>query len=531
MREMKRCLAVAVALIPALAFAPASNANQSPVGCTGSNPVVRFATETMNQLDSFVRPGDSIVLGARISNMGSSACDLSEISVTVRLPASDGTPGEVRTLASDVDLAGGAAVEGFTEGAPYVVDLDEGIFNAPLSISWQATVHGGDQDTVISGEGTGLEIKLTRPRTSLQIEADRYSGGPPLTVGFTYSLTNQSPASNTGVGGPSLAPGGTGGLRDLLSDAACAPLVYQSGDQPSLVGEPALDPGETWKFTCSRTFLLPGTYESQPLITGSSSVDSRPWPQPASGFIPVTVFGSDLTITKSHEGDLLAGGSGTYEVLVSNSGSLASTGTVTVTDQIPEGLTVTAISGEGWNCDLATASCSRADSLPVGGSFPPVIVDVTVADDPPSLVTNVATVSGGGESVAAGTNNDASDPTKIRKPTQPEPPKGNVFKVVGSTSLGNGMVSLKVRVPGAGILIVDDAKKIDLVRATRKKTRKSGNVKVVLKANRQLRRTLARSGASRKVKIRVSFTAAGNPPNVSPISAFRQVTFDLRPPA
>ena len=216
---------------------------------------------------------------------------------------------------------------------------------------------------------------------------------------------------------------------------------------------------------------------------------------------------------------------------MSNSGSLASTGTVTVTDQIPEGLTVTAISGEGWNCDLATASCSRADSLPVGGSFPPVIVDVTVADDPPSLVTNVATVSGGGESVAAGTNNDASDPTKIRKPTQPEPPKGNVFKVVGSTSLGNGMVSLKVRVPGAGILIVDDAKKIDLVRATRKKTRKSGNVKVVLKANRQLRRTLARSGASRKVKIRVSFTAAGNPPNVSPISAFRQVTFDLRPPA
>jgi uncharacterized repeat protein (TIGR01451 family) len=522
---------VAVALILALAFAPATNASQSPVGCTGSNPVVRFATETMNQLDSFVRPGDSIVLGARISNMGSTACDLTEMTVTVRLPASDGTPGEVRTLASNVGLAAGGAVEVPTEGAPYVVDLNEGIFNAPLSISWQATVHSGEEDAVISGEGTGLEIKLTRPRTTLQIEADKYSGGPPLAVGFTYSLTNQSPASDAGTGGPSLVPGGTGGLRDLLSDAACAPLVYQSGDQPSLVGEPALDPGETWKFTCSRTYLLPGTYESQPLITGSSSVDSRPWPQPASGFTPVTVFGSDLTITKSHQGDLIAGGNGTYEVLVSNSGSLASTGTVTVTDQMPEGLAATAISGEGWNCDLATASCSRADSLPVGGSFPPVIVEVTVADDPPSLVTNIATVSGGGESVAAGTNNEASDPTKIRKPTQPEPPKGKVFRIVGSTSLGNGMVSLKVRVPVAGVLIVDDARKTDLVRTARKKTRKSGTVKVILKANRKLRQIVARKGTSRKVKIRVSFTAAGNPPNVSPISAFRQVTFDLRPPS
>lgn len=531
MREIKLCLAVAVALISALIPVPAANALQSPAGCTGSNPTVRFASETRALLGTSARQGDYIVLGVRISNMGSTACDLSDFKVEVRLPAANGSPGEVRTLASGVALAGGTSVEVFADGAPYTVNLDEGVFSAPISISWQATVHGGDEETVISGEDNGQEVRITRPRTSLQIEADRYSGGPPLAVGFTYSLTNQSPTSDSGTTGPSLVPEGTGGIRDLLSDSACAPLIYQSGDEPSLAGEPTLDPGETWKFACSRTYLLPGTYESQPLITGSSSADSRPWPQPAAVFPPVTVFGTDLTITKSHRGDLLAGGDGTYRVIVTNSGSLDSSGVVTVTDRIPEALSATAISGEGWDCDLATVSCSRTDPLPVGSSFPPVNVEVTAAEDPPTSVINIATVSGGGESLAAAINNEVSDPTNIRKPTRPEPPKGKVFKVVGATSLGNGVASLKVRVPAKGLLIIDDAKKPDLVRTVRKRIMNAGTVKVTLKANGKLRRALARKGTSSRVKIRVSFTAAGNPPSVSPISAFRQVTFDLRPPA
>ncbi len=535
MREIKRCLAAAAALILVLALVPAAESHQSPATCVKSNPVVRFASETINQAGT-VRQGDSIDLGARVSNLGPGACDLSGITIKVRLPNPDGSPGEIRTLASNVSVDAGGVVEGFTGTPPYVVNLDEGVFGASMSISWETTVHDGDPESVISGEGNPLRFELTRPRTSLQIEADKPSGAPPLKVGFTYSLTNLSPLPTSGTSAPALVPDGPDGPYDLLSDAACAPLVYLSGDQtpsgdPNATVGPVLDPGETWKFTCSRTYLLPGTYENQPLITGSSSVDLRPWPQPASGFSPVTVLGSDLTVSKSHQGDLLAGGKGTFSIGVTNTGNLASSGAVTVADQIPAGLVATSVSGEGWTCDLTTVSCSRSDSLAIGASYPPVTVKVRVATDPPSTVVNTATVTGGAEPQAATTNNSASDPVTIRKPTQPEPPKGKVFSLGKATPLGNGLVSLRVRVPSAGLLVADDAKKPDLVRTTRARTRKAGNVKLVLKANRKLRRALTRSGGSRRVRIRVSFAAAGNPPSVSPVSAFRLVSFDLRPPA
>ena len=55
------------------------------------------------------------------SNQGAAACDLSGVTVRVRLPKPDGAPGELRTVASNISLAAGAAVEGFTEGEPYVV--------------------------------------------------------------------------------------------------------------------------------------------------------------------------------------------------------------------------------------------------------------------------------------------------------------------------------------------------------------------------------------------------------------------------
>src|SRR5439155_8005721 len=65
----------------------------------------------------------------------------------------------------------------------------------------------------------------------------------------------------------------------------------------------------------------------------------------------------DLTIAKSHTGNFVQGGTGSYNLDVSNVSSDPSSGTVTVTDDPPASLTVTAISGTGWSCTVATASC------------------------------------------------------------------------------------------------------------------------------------------------------------------------------
>jgi CSLREA domain-containing protein/uncharacterized repeat protein (TIGR01451 family) len=118
----------------------------------------------------------------------------------------------------------------------------------------------------------------------------------------------------------------------------------------------------------------------------------------------------DLTIAKTHTGNFLPGQTGaTYTITVSNVGGGATVGTVTVVDTLPAGLTATAISGTGWACTLNTRTCTRADVLNAGASYPSITLTVNVASNVPPNVVNTATVSGGGELNTA--NDTASDPT------------------------------------------------------------------------------------------------------------------------
>ena len=129
-------------------------------------------------------------------------------------------------------------------------------------------------------------------------------------------------------------------------------------------------------------------------------------------FTVASPVGPDLAVTKTHVGNFGQGDTGdTYTILVTNVGNTASSGTVTVSDSLPAGLTATAISGTGWTVNLSTLTCTRSDALNVGAAYPPITVTVNVSPSAPASVTNTATVSGGGESNPA--NNTASDPTTI----------------------------------------------------------------------------------------------------------------------
>lgn len=103
-----------------------------------------------------------------------------------------------------------------------------------------------------------------------------------------------------------------------------------------------------------------------------------------------------LAISKSHTGNFTQGQTGaTYSVNISNGTVGGSTsGTVTVTENPPTGLTVTGMSGSGWTCTVPT--CTTTTVLPPGGSYPTITVTVNVAANAPASVTNSVTVSGGG---------------------------------------------------------------------------------------------------------------------------------------
>jgi uncharacterized protein (TIGR03437 family) len=127
----------------------------------------------------------------------------------------------------------------------------------------------------------------------------------------------------------------------------------------------------------------------------------------------------DLTISAIHEGAPAAGQTGiVYSITVTNAGTAATLGPVSVTDQLPSGMTPTAISGTGWNCLLVTLTCARADALAPAASYPPIAVTVNIGTSGgtsgASSLTNVATVSGGGDSNTA--NNTARDFTVLIAP-------------------------------------------------------------------------------------------------------------------
>lgn len=101
----------------------------------------------------------------------------------------------------------------------------------------------------------------------------------------------------------------------------------------------------------------------------------------------------DLSITKDLSGRLVAGRSGTYALSVTNVGPSATVGDVTVTDELPEGLSFVAVEADGWDCrhEAGTVTCTTSQTI-ASGQTVPLAVTVDVADDAADTVTNVATV-------------------------------------------------------------------------------------------------------------------------------------------
>ena len=148
-------------------------------------------------------------------------------------------------------------------------------------------------------------------------------------------------------------------------------------------------------------------------VTVSGGGDGNTSNNTATDATPI-VTGPDLAITKAATGSFTQGQAGaTYTLTVANTGGTASSGTVTVIDNLPTGVTPTAVSALGWTCGLSgnTGTCTRSDPLAAGASYPPITVTVEIASTAPSSVTNTAMVSGGGDLNSS--NNEATLVTPI----------------------------------------------------------------------------------------------------------------------
>lgn len=161
-----------------------------------------------------------------------------------------------------------------------------------------------------------------------------------------------------------------------------------------------------------------------------------------------------LTVSSTHTGSFPLAGTGQYTLTVSNAALAGPTsGIGAVTEFLPDGLTLSSMSGAGWNC--ASNGCTRSDLLSPGTSYPSITVSVNVSPTGPSQVTNQVTVVGGGAAMLG-----AQDLTFLTAPptTIQTNPAGLQFSLDGLTAqtapqtlnLSPGLHLIAVPSPQAG---------------------------------------------------------------------------------
>lgn len=159
--------------------------------------------------------------------------------------------------------------------------------------------------------------------------------------------------------------------------------------------------------TMAASSFVPGTAHLKSLYISGVA------PDPAGG-VYVADEGSDvvyrvfqtgsepsLSVASTHAGPLTPGQSPvSFTVTVSNAAyAVPTAGTVTVTDLVPSGLSLTSASGPGWTC--TGNSCSRSDSLAAGGVYPGINITGSLSTNVFSQLTNRVSVTGGGSAPAS----------------------------------------------------------------------------------------------------------------------------------
>jgi uncharacterized repeat protein (TIGR01451 family)/fimbrial isopeptide formation D2 family protein len=106
---------------------------------------------------------------------------------------------------------------------------------------------------------------------------------------------------------------------------------------------------------------------------------------------------ADLAITKVHNGtNFTAGQNGSYTIKVQNLGPEIATGTATVNDVLPTGLTFVSGTGTGWTCGVVgqTVTCNNsAPSIALNAFLPDLTLTVAVDGTAAASTQNTATVT------------------------------------------------------------------------------------------------------------------------------------------
>jgi uncharacterized repeat protein (TIGR01451 family) len=312
-------------------------------------------------------------------------------------------------------------------GSGLVADVQQWVNNPANNFGWIVTGNESSAPSAKQFDTQANSNPSNRPVLTV-VFTPPAAGNLAIALSHTGNFHQGDAADAYTVNVSNSGPGLTAGTV-TVTDTLPTGLAPTAADSGTINGWTVSASGQTVTATRNDALAADSSYPALTItvsvaddapanVTNMATVSGGGAAAPASASDPTTIIqAADLTISKSHTGNFKQGDSAdTYTLTVSDIGAGPTTGTVTVTDTLPDGLTPTAADNgaiNGWivTTNGQTITATRGDVLAGSSSYPALTVTVSVSATAPPSVTNTATVAGGGE---LNTSNDsASDPTTI----------------------------------------------------------------------------------------------------------------------
>ena len=303
---------------------------------------------------------------------------------------------------SSISLSGAVVPPGGTcSFGVNVVGTTAGVKNAATSVVTSLESGNGNS-------ASGVVDVLAPPAITMSFGAATIPVSGNTSLDFTITNPSVNDIALTGVGFSDAFPAGlvVANSDAVVSGSCGGAFTATAGASNVSLLNATLAANASCTFSIHVSGIMAGIQHNTAQVSSSNGGAGD------SASASLEVLGADLTVTKSHSGDFVQGeASRIYTIVVNNIGPGPTTGTITVVDTLPSGLTATGMVGSGWTCDVPTVACTRSDTLPQASSASPITLTVRVASNAAAALVNTATVSGGGETNA--TNDVASDPTTV----------------------------------------------------------------------------------------------------------------------
>jgi uncharacterized repeat protein (TIGR01451 family)/fimbrial isopeptide formation D2 family protein len=273
--------------------------------------------------------------------------------------------------------------------------------SAGSSVTNTATVGGGGDPGCTSGcTSPPVNTTITAPKLSIT-----KSGPPTAAVGVAYSYTIT--ATNSGTAATSAAATVSDTVPTGLTINSTTPgsptctVSSQTVTCNVASGLSNVAPNNTATFTINVTpqASIDGTTQHNTAHV-SGGGDPACATDCVSPPVDTTIQSPKLKIAKTSNGPWTVGQTGaTYTLTVTNTGTVATSGTITVWDLLPLGISAaSSFSSGAWTCTTigSAVSCSTSTSLAINASSA-ITIPVGVGASAVPSVVNKASVGGGGD--------------------------------------------------------------------------------------------------------------------------------------